>query len=93
MIEETKIVELVEVFEDAYDKQESASVLTKEAREELKSYAENSEMDPKAISEIYSTYAKWRRGKFHWGPEGDADDFTDILVAVMDRVTGVDKGV
>lgn len=91
MIDATRVTEVIEIFEDAFDRQEQASILQKEAKTMMKDYCERSEINPKTMFEVYKTYSAWRRGNFQWGESGDADDFTELLVSVMDTVTGPKK--
>ncbi len=86
MLDQTRIDELVEVLEDAYDKYSSAKAITKEAATMMKDWAARAEIDPKNVREVYKSYAAYRDGKLKWG-EGDADDdFAQLLVQVMDSV-------
>jgi len=91
MIDEMRIDELVEVLEDAYDKKEQAQVITKDAQTMIKDWAERNELNVKNVKAVFKDYCSFRAGKLKWGDEADDDDFTQLLVQVMDRVVGDNK--
>ena len=86
MIDQTRIDELVEVLEDAYDKYSSAKAITKEASTLMPDWATRAEIDPKNVREVYKSYAAFRDGKLKWGDGEADDDFAQLLVQVMDAV-------
>jgi hypothetical protein len=98
MLDDTKLKELLEVYDELYDTETSvkdivsgARVQLKEARTMMKDWAERNEINPKTIKQVYSEYKGWRDGTVKWGDEQEADDYTNILVAVMDEAVKVSK--
>lgn len=86
MIDPSKLDELIDVLEDAYDKTTQADAIRKEVSTMLKDWAERSELSAKNVKAVFKNYTDYRNGKLKWG-EDEADDFTDLLVLVMDKVT------
>lgn len=88
MLDDAKVQELVDVFEEVFDRLEQSKEISKGARQMLKDYADGQELDPKALKQVYSQYQQWRLGKLPWGEDGpDEPDYTSILITVMDKVT------
>jgi len=87
MMDETKTKELVDIFEEAFDRQERAKLYNKEAKTMIKDWCERSEIDAKAVNEVYKSYTAYRNGKLKWGDDAEDDEFAQILVQVMDEVT------
>jgi len=86
MIDDIRINELVDVLEEAYDKKSQAKMISKEAETMMKDWAERNEIEVKNVKAVFKDYAAYRDGKLKWG-EDDDDDFTQLLVQVMDKVT------
>lgn len=54
--------EIMNLFESAYDRDEQASEIKKDIKEDFKTYAENNEMNAKSIGQAYSLYKKYKKG-------------------------------
>lgn len=52
----------------------------------MKSWAERNEIDVKNVRAVYKNYAAFRDGKLKWGQDDAEDDFTDLLIQVMDAI-------
>lgn len=87
MLDETVVKEAVEVFEDCFDKLQTAEQIKKNVAQDIKSFAENSKLSPKNLSAVFRQYSQWRKGKLKWGEAESEDDFTALLIPIMDEAT------
>lgn len=87
MVDETTTKELVDIFEDAFDKASAAKAATKEARTMIADYCERHELDPKVIKKVFKDYEAWRKGDLKWQDGSEDSEYAEILVSVMDYVT------
>lgn len=55
--------ELIEFFDGEYGQESSADEIKKAVKDELKSYAKNINVSPKAIMSAYNLYKKYKGGK------------------------------
>jgi hypothetical protein len=92
MLDETKVKELLEVYDEVYTTEEEvrdivsgAKTRVKEARTMMKDFAERSELNPKTIKRVYADYKEWRNGNLKWGDNQESDDYVTLQVAVMDE--------
>jgi hypothetical protein len=84
--------EIVEMFEDIFDKKEQADAIKKAAAGDMKAWAESHKIDPKTVTAVYGQYSAWRKGKIKWGEEVDEDeDYTTLLISVMDEAAGIER--
>jgi len=87
MLDEVRQKELIDIFEDMYDKTTTAKAIVKEANTMLKDWSVRAELEPKNVKSIYNQYAAWRDGRLKWGDD-EQTEYEQILLQVMDAVTG-----
>lgn len=87
MLSDDVVKQAVEVFEDSFDKLETADQIRKNVSQDIKAFAENSEIEPKNLSAVFKQYVQWRKGKLKWGDDSQDDDFTSLLIPIMDEAT------
>ncbi len=87
MLDEVRQKELIDIFEDMYDKTTTAKTIVKEANTMLKDWSVRAELEPKNVKSIYNQYAAWRDGRLKWGDD-EQTEYEQILLQVMDAVTG-----
>lgn len=95
MIDETKIKELLDIFEETFDTEgevkdivSGARVRIKEAKTVIKDWSEKNELNPKTVARVYKDYKEWRAGNLKWG---ETDDYAEIQVSVMDKAVADSK--
>ena len=95
MLDETRVKELVDIYETLYDVESEvkdivsgARTRIKEEKTGMKDWSERNQLDPKTVAKVYKDYKEWREGNLKWG---EADDYTDLQVTIMDEVTVEDK--
>ena len=92
MIEETQVDEMISCFDDLYEIKDQTRDIVKGAREQvkarkiaLKDWAERNKLEYKDVYNVYREYEKFKDGESNWGEETN-DDFSAILIMVMDKV-------
>ena len=72
--------EVINLFTGAYDIEQEAAEIKKDAAESLKTYAENNDLDLKGVKQAYALYKKYRSGNV------PLDDATyDTLVGAVEE--------
>ena len=87
MVSEDTVKELVDIFEDAYDKKSTAKELTKEATTMIKDYCEREELNPKDVKKVFKDYEAWRKGELKWVNGSEDSEYVELQISVMDHVT------
>lgn len=72
MIEGTK---LINFFSALYDQEQEAIEIKKDISSQLKGYAQNIEISPKAINAAWALYKKYKGGK---NTQNDLDDYGEL---------------
>lgn len=72
MIESDK---LIEFFGAIYNEEEEANEIKKGIAEDLKSFAENNEIEPKAMKSAYALYKRYKSGK---NTAKDCEDYSEM---------------
>lgn len=93
MLDETKIKEMLDVFDEVYETESEtkdivsgARTRVKETKTMMKDWAERNELNFKAaVFPVYQQYKGWRDGKIKWGSEEEADDYNALLIMVQDE--------
>ena len=90
MLVDTEIDQVVnlmeEIFDNERDKAEAVATFNiriKDAKDTLVSFAEEHDVDPKALMQIYDQYKKSRNGKITWTEEDQ--EYSGLLFEVMER--------
>lgn len=71
--------ELLKFFEIEYVEETSADEIKKGVREDLKSFAEEHEINSKAINTAYTLFKKYRSGKY---TSNECDEISELSNAV-----------
>ena len=72
MIESDK---LIEFFDAIYKEDEEANDIKKGIAEDIKSFAENNEIEPKAMKSAYALYKRYKSGK---NTAKDCEDYSEM---------------
>ena len=79
---ELNLDKLFELFDALIEQDEEASALRKEINDNLKSCAENIDMEPRDLKELYGVYKKCVSGKVF---KKDSDNFAYIMDEIRNR--------
>jgi hypothetical protein len=97
MIVENQIEEMISCFDDLFEIKDQTKDIVHGAREQvkavkiaLKDWCDHNELEYKDVLLVYKEYEKFKNGTVRWG-EDSQDDFTSILVLVMQRVLDASK--
>lgn len=66
---------LIKFFGAVYNEEEEANEIKKGIADDLKSFAENNEIEPKAIKSAYSLYKRYKSGK---NTAKDCEDYSEM---------------
>ena len=66
---------LIKFFNAIYDEEEEANETKKGLYEDLKSFAENNEIEPKAMKSAYALYKRYKSGK---NTAKDCEDYSEM---------------
>lgn len=92
LVDDSIIKEAVDIFEDSFEKMSQADEIKKAARANIKSWAEGKNIDKTTATEVFNQFSAWKKGRLRWGEEDDdKEDYTSLLIAVMDEATGTKR--
>jgi uncharacterized protein YktA (UPF0223 family) len=66
---------LIDFFDAEWAEECNANEIKKGIQEDIKAYAENNEIEPKAIKSAYALFKKYRGGK---NSQKDIDDYAEL---------------
>jgi hypothetical protein len=69
--------EVLDLFEDAYDTEQTIAAQRRGIADTFKTYGESNELDPKVLKQAYTSYKAFRNGKV---TTNDEDYFTLISI-------------
>jgi hypothetical protein len=88
MIDQSLGKEFLDICEEAFDRHEQAKAIKKSAKEIIVEWAKSNKLESKNVLEVFSQYKSWREGKLKWGEEQQEDEYTSLLVFLMDAAVG-----
>jgi len=92
LIDDTLIKEAVDLFEECFDKKEQAAAINKVVASELKSWAENKNIDPRNLKAVFGQFVALKTGKLKWGEESDEEnDYQSLLISILDSAAGIER--
>jgi anaerobic ribonucleoside-triphosphate reductase len=100
MIDGTVQQELIDIVKKAYvardeakDTINTAKVIIKESKTEVKDWAKRNELTPTNVEKVIKDYMDYRNGLLKWGESDEKDDeYVSLQMIVQDAVLANKKG-
>lgn len=85
MIDGTRLIEL---FNSLWDLEQEANEIKKDISDQLKGYAENIEISPKAIKSAWTLFKKYKGGK---NTQQDVEDYSEASGIIENYFAYIDE--